>query len=301
MLPIIHITRQAQFWRIVGLAVVLLFGAFVSWIGQERLCFDQFPAVTFFITLFLFVTGFVAMMVAVSLRQDPFQWIAGIYGVLTISAFLSWLYWEDLHSDQESLSATIRNIGLIVGGIVAMILAVWRSTVAERQADTAQQSLLNERYERGADMLGSNVLSVRLAGIYALRRLAEENLEKYHVQIMRLLCAFVRHPTKDNSIELDSESQKGQSESARKLRADVEDAMQAIGSRSLAGISLENSENFKLYLRDANLSDLQIQDAKLSNAWLTNANLSGGGATTCRLVGCQTAAYRSVRRQVVEC
>ena len=53
-----------------------------------------------------------------------------------------------------------------------MLLAVWRSIVAERQADTAQQSLLNERYQKGAEMLGNEVLSVRMGGIYALGRLA---------------------------------------------------------------------------------------------------------------------------------
>ena len=46
-------------------------------------------------------------------------------------------------------------------------------------------------------MLGSEVLSVRLGGIYALQRLAEEEPKQYHVQIMRLFCAFVRNPTKD--------------------------------------------------------------------------------------------------------
>ena len=44
-------------------------------------------------------------------------------------------------------------------------------------------------------MLGSEVLSVRLGGIYALQRLAEEWPDQYHIQIMRLFCAFVRLPT----------------------------------------------------------------------------------------------------------
>ena len=46
-------------------------------------------------------------------------------------------------------------------------------------------------------MLGSGVLSVRLGGIYALERLAKEHPEEYHIQIMELLCSFVRHPTRD--------------------------------------------------------------------------------------------------------
>ena len=205
---------------------------------------------------------------------DGFWWVAGIAAVLVIGGLLSRHYWEELRGEQDSLSETVRNLGLVIGGAIAILLAVWRSIVSERQANTAQQGLLNERYQQGADMLGNNVLSVRLGGIYALERLAAEHPEQYHVQIMKLLCEFVRHPTEDIRIEYDSESDGDQDEQLRRIRADVEGAMQAIGSRSLAGISLERSGD-KLYLRDANLSDLQVQSAKLSGAWLTNANLSG--------------------------
>ena len=215
------------------------------------------------------------MMVAVSLRQDPFQWTAGIYGVLAISAFLSWLYWEDLHSDQESLSATIRNIGLIVGGIVAMILAVWRSTVAERQADTAQQSLLNERYQRAAEMLGSEVLSVRLAGIYALERLATEHPEQYHVQVMKQLCAFVCHPPAEvASIQENEDGMYGASHHTLR-RADVQEAMKVIGARNEVHINLERLAAYKLDLHGAQLQNQILSELNLSGVQLESANLSG--------------------------
>ena len=55
-------------------------------------------------------------------------------------------------------------------------------------------------------MLGSELLSVRLGGIHALVRIAEEHRSEYHIQIMELLCAFVRHPPK------------GQPDDARELR-----------------------------------------------------------------------------------
>ena len=215
-------------------------------------------------------------------------WITTSVVFFFVGIALTIVFWDWL-SGGESGSTTIRNIGFIIAGSVAIPLAIWRGVVADKQAsaageqtDTAleqvaiaQRSLLSERYQRGAEMLGSKVLSVRQGGIYTLRRLVEKYGDTYHVEVIRLLCAFVRHPTRDDSIEIDSESHKSQDEPARKLRADVEDAMQALGSRSLAGTSLELNEDYKLYLRDANLSDLQIQDAKLSNAWLTNANLSG--------------------------
>ena len=129
--------------------------------------------------------------------REDFWWIFGVATILSIGAVLSWLFWGQLHGEDESGSTTIRNIALILAAPIALVLAIWRSIVAERQAETNQRGLLNERYQKGAEMLGSGVLSVRLGGIYALRRLAEEHPE-YHIQIMGLFCAFVRHPTEDS-------------------------------------------------------------------------------------------------------
>ena len=203
--------------------------------------------------------------------------------MLIISGGLSWRYWGDLHSNQDSLSTTIRNLGLVVGGIEAILLAAWRSIVAQRQAaaaqrqaDTSQQGLLNERYQRGAEMLGSEVLSVRLGGIYDLERLAAEHPEQYHIQVMKLFCAFARNPTDDKRITRSREPLDDPGEEVHTLRADVQDVMRAIGSRGTVGISLEPDpeDEHLLYLRDANLRYLQVRDANLSGAWLPNANLS---------------------------
>ena len=214
------------------------------------------------------------------LFKSSFFWFALLaLLLLAVGLWVTCWQWEWLRSggpESASNGDTLRNAGLMLGGILALVLALWRGWVAEqqkataqRQADIAQQSSLNERYERGAEMLGSPVLSVRLGGVYALRRLAEEHPEQYHIQIMELFCAFVRYPTKDSSID------GPYPELMLTLRADVQEVMQAIGIRSPLGISLERSREFKLYLRDARLAHLQVQDANLSRAWLTNANLSG--------------------------
>ena len=214
---------------------------------------------------------------------DGFWWIIGMVGVLIISGGLSWRYWGDLHGNQDSLSTTIRNLGLVVGGIEAILLAAWRSIVAQRQAvaahrqaDTSHLGLLNERYQRGAEMLGSEVLPVRLGGIYDLERLAAEHPERYHIQVIKLFCAFARNPTDAKRITRSPEPLDDPDDEVHILRADVEDVMRAIGTRGTVGISLEPDpkDEHLLYLRDANLRHLQARDAKLSGAWLPNANLS---------------------------
>ena len=221
---------------------------------------------------------------------DGFWWIIGMVGVLIISGGLSWRYWGDLHGTQDSLSTTIRNVGLVVGGIEAILLAAWRSIVAQRQAnaaqrqaDTSQQGLLNERYQRGAEMLGSEVLSVRLGGIGALDRLAAAHPEQYHVQVMELFCAFARNPTKrgEEGAPTEVHSEYDQCSSEPTVREDVQAVLTAISYRSRARSQYEwATDHFRLdlrgaYLREADLHEANLSEVILSRADLTLAEMSG--------------------------
>ena len=214
---------------------------------------------------------------------------------------LGWDWLRYGAAEKEPNSTTIRNAGIVIAGIFALVFALWRGLVAERQAaasqrqaetaerqaetalrqtettqrqaDTSQRGLLNERYQKGAEMLGSSVLSVRLGGIYALRRLAEEHPEQYHVQIMQLFCAYVRNPTGQASIQVlryeDGKPVYGP-------REDVQAVMYAIGSSSDADIALERAaENFQLDLRNVPLYHSHLSNLNLSYAHLESANLSG--------------------------
>ena len=196
-------------------------------------------------------------------------------GVWSLINFWDWL--QTGPDGPESGSTTVRNLGLVIGGVAAILLAVWRSRVAERQAETAQRSLLNERYQQGAEMLGSGVLSVRLGGIYALRRLAEDHPEHYHIEIMKLFCAFVRNPTGEagGSNWKDSRGRDPLEEiDGPQLREDVQSIMDGIGSRSKMVIDLETKKGFTLDLRGADLRGALLQYSDLSGADLNRADLS---------------------------
>ena len=246
-------------------------------------------------------------------RWEGRLWIALVVVVPVVGGVLSWVFWDHLHDGHESLSSTIRNLVLVIGGVDAVILAVWRSRVAERQADAAhrqvesarsqveaahhqveaahrqveaaQQSLLNERYQKGAEMLGSGVLAVRLGGIYALQRLANEHPPEYHVQIMRLFCVFVRNPTAEGTgnagqanDEVGETLEAHEDGGGARPRQDVEAAMEAIATRSKIGIGLERDEEFRLDLRGASLRDLNLmnfKDVDLSWANFSGADLAG--------------------------
>ena len=60
-------------------------------------------------------------------RREPAVWVVVIASVLASGIILSWCFWGVLHDDQDSVSTTIRNLGFVVGGVVAILLAVWRS------------------------------------------------------------------------------------------------------------------------------------------------------------------------------
>ncbi len=236
--------------------------------------------------------------------NSPHLWIfLGIAVVASVAFVALMLDWDwsnswDWLKGEESNSAAIRNVALVVAGIIAFPLAIWRAWAAQRQADASDKSLLNERYQKGAEMLGSSTLSVRLAGIYALQRLAEESPNEYHVQITRLLCAFIRLPPYKSGGR----------------REDVESALQAIATRTPEDLRIEQKLGFQPNLTDANLhrikirprtvveiafyenrdrSDLEnltfvekssfhenlsqilLSGADLSEAWLDHTNLSG--------------------------
>ncbi len=214
--------------------------------------------------------------------------IVAIILLFVAVAVLAWDPWlREGASETESNGDTARTVGLLLGGVVALVFGVWRALVAERQvesaqkqvevvqrqAETAQKGLLNDRYQRAAEMLGQGVLAVRLGGIYALRRLAEEHPEEYYNQCMELLCAFARNPTKDEEIRVSVYEEWGIQASL--VREDVQAAVSAIGLRDPDLIERVPSEGFKIDLRGVNLVGSDLRAHNLDGADLTNANLTG--------------------------
>ena len=174
----------------------------------------------------------------------------------------------------ETESTVVRNMGLVFAAVLAVPFVIWRTRTADRQAeaawhqaDIAQQTLLNEQYQRASEMLGSEVLSVRLGGIYALNRLAKEHPSLYHVEVMGLFCAFIRYPPKNHNIGASGAS-------SELLHEDVWAAVRAVGARDEERTRIEKESGFTLRLFEANLSLGILSDVNLSGAWAGRANLS---------------------------
>ena len=197
--------------------------------------------------------------------------------------WLSTDFWDWLRAESggmESGSSTLRNLGLVIAGACALLLAIWRSWVAQRQADTGQQHLLNERYQQGAEMLGSEVLSVRLGGIYALARLAAEHPDQYHLQVTELLCAFVRHPTMAGR-----RARQPNLLGKPGLREDLQAILTTIGARHGRQLELEKGASFRLDLRSARLAGAWLEGACLASANLHDADLANSTLLAADLSG----------------
>ena len=198
----------------------------------------------------------------------------------------SWFGWLVEHA------SVVRDIGSIALASLGLAFLAWRAISAYRQAEAAQaqaataqeqvvlarQDSLVDRYQKGSDMLGSQIMSTRLGGIYSLRRLAEDHPEEFHLQVMELLCAFVRNPPPADRAE-------------KALREDVQTALDFVRDRPRANMALEDEADFRINLRNsdlewADLAGAKFQGAALDNARLDHARGNNADLTKASMVAC---------------
>ena len=189
----------------------------------------------------------------------------------------------------ESGNATVRTVGFVIAGVIAVVIATWRGRVADRQANIAQENLASQRlisvadqYQKATNMLVSPSLAIRLGGINQLEGIAKAYPTEYHVPVMQQLCAFVRHPTEvegqpvvaPDEVELGSvyEARTAQDFAAAGLleievvREDIRAAMDSIARCHTLNIRIESLHNYWIDLHDADLRGIDISDKDLSRA-----------------------------------
>lgn len=225
-------------------------------------------------------------------------WIWFVLGLLAAAILMAYFGWDWMGEMSSSGTNIDRlgNVGFIFFPLAALIFAWKRIQVAQRQAEIAHENLsgleasvkinyetlqhniekdrstlLNNRYNKAIELLTDRDVSARLLGIHELQQIASEEMEQFHVRVMRALCAFVRFPPEDFRIE--TRNEENYLELA--LRQDVQTAMEVIGSRDKERIEQELDAEYRLDLRNAILVNL---DLKL-------ANLSGAVMNSCVLVG----------------
>ncbi len=198
-----------------------------------------------------------------------------------------WLSFEVWNEGEESKSVVMRNIGILVLGILGVSLAVFRGIVAHRgnnlteiKNNIAEKSHITSTFTAAIAQLEDKELSIRLGGIYALKKIAEDNPKDYKEVIGNTLQAFIRSTSKyeedDKNSELKQEPVEDSTddnvdkkELIKLVKEDIAAALTSILSLKIIGLDLRYT-----HLIRANLSQANLSKANLSWAYLSEANLS---------------------------
>lgn len=180
---------------------------------------------------------------------------------MTWDMILDWLNCRSIQDWYHLLSLPL--------AAVAICLLYKRANSARDQVKVAEADSLSNRYQRAAEMIGSENRSTRVAGFYSLKHLMQAHPTDYHVMTMELTCMFLRQPPRqtldDGSIPLRG--------SHGWLREDLQAALDVIGSRNTRAIETESDAEFMPVLMSAQLQYAILKNANLSGALMTAASL----------------------------
>ena len=287
-----------------------------------------------------------ARWLGVILSGLAFALIVSVFG-FTLYQFIEAIAGLDTFETPESQSAAIRNTGLVLAAIIGIPFVVWRSVVAQKQVDVAEQGQITDRINKAVEGLGAEKtvsrigrvvqvkaedgrikqeikwagqnlklqsgdtvetdkgewqvfnetlpnLEVRIGAVYALERIAQDS-DRDHVQIMEILCAYIRANAPSNQAEtcpehwiVDKTSGIERRhptplniianwvKSLRPPRSDIQTVLTVIGRRTRHQISLEgNHVNGRWQGYQLDLKNTCLQQADLTNCNFCNANFEG--------------------------
>ncbi|GIJ22373.1 hypothetical protein Vlu01_29970 [Micromonospora lutea] len=195
-------------------------------------------------------------------------------------------------------------IGASVTAALALLLAFRRQQLAERTQQATEydagEKRVTELYVKAADQIGSDKAPVRLAGLYALERLAQDN-PAHRQSIVEVICAYLRMPYTppndqsnpesvdqqpaggfDPAAPTDATGSSGKPALDPREERQVRLAAQRILARHLRPTTPEGEPDplywktkVTLDLTEAVLIDFDLTDCHLYNATFTNTHFTG--------------------------
>lgn len=174
------------------------------------------------------------------------------------------------------IDAHRRFIIQVAGGIVViggLYLTYWRTRLTDRQTQLTDRRIqavedgqVTERFTQAIEQLGSDEITIRLGGIYALERIAKDS-PKDHWTVMETLTVFIRDESRSF---LPIKTSKAD-DPYPAVSPDVQAALTVIGRRDATC----DPEGEVLNLQSANLTLSKLQDANLDGVQLVAATLHG--------------------------
>ena len=212
-----------------------------------------------------------------------FSFMSFAFMLLTLSLFgVSYLVLYNLDflraGDDISNAELIHSIGIILVAPLAVFLALWRSRTADKQQRIDARGRLDERYQKGAEMLGYDELVVRMGAITILERLSKEHTREFHVHVVDLLAKFVKHKRTRASAEVPADVQESVLVIGRRSKREVRTYIK-IGKRSnnrRSMIDLARSNLNQMILRNVNFDNVDFHSSTFIGAKISDTLFKGG-------------------------
>ncbi|MCY7275186.1 MAG: pentapeptide repeat-containing protein [Phormidesmis sp. CAN_BIN44] len=251
-------------------------------------------------------------MVAGGVLIGTIVWLSG-WGT-QVSQDWATLQQNPTDASKKKFDASLEVVKAIVGGI-GTIATIGGGFFVFRNVQLTQTRLTTERFSKAVEQLGSDKIEVRLGGIYALERIAQDS-DRDHWTIMEVLTSFIQEKTSVKRIpeekicakayeiwqqdSKDSADKQNWDSAMRELAAelvtkDIQAALTVVGQRdkkdppdkrlnlsyanligaNLVGANLVGTDFSYSTLSGANLGSANLVTANLSDAFLVAANLNG--------------------------
>ncbi|BAQ70102.1 Pentapeptide repeat protein [Rhodovulum sulfidophilum] len=220
--------------------------------------------------------------------------------ILTLAQYVGALVFAQRFASVEGQYEAIRNAGLVLAGLIGVPFLVWRSIVAQKQVEVAEQGLITDRLNKAIEGLGAEKtvkrrlthpdgtteieettepnIEVRIGAIYALERISQDS-DRDHVNVMEILCAYIC----ENSHRPPSSQPPSRSEDTDAAKAslseltdltDVQTALTVLGRRAESRRRLETAAHYRLSLSRCNLAKCDLSGADFSHAKFAGSNLN---------------------------
>jgi uncharacterized protein YjbI with pentapeptide repeats len=170
-------------------------------------------------------------------------------------------------------------IGQMLGGVAVIsgLLFAWQQL--GNTAETlrvSQEGQITERFTRAVDQLGSDDVTIRLGGIYALDRISGDSPQDY-VPALQVLASYVRGAS-SRTAAVSTPDPAGSA--GRGVSIDVQAVLTILGDRTVPWpasrcLDLSGADLAFANLSNANLVGICLERTELGNANLAGADLRG--------------------------
>ena len=159
---------------------------------------------------------------------------------------------EWLSSNKDALTV-MWQLGFLIVTSVSLV-------VAYKRVVTARLDNLQTRFQKGAEMLGSEAIATFLGGLYELQQLAKRYPKEYHVVVMKVLSAYVRNMMRAGDVAEDADLP-----DIRDPRRELAEAvLRVIGDSSRGGKKQESKSGYRVKLSEVDARAMHLPDCDFS-------------------------------------